>query len=68
MTANFLLNLEEIECTIDTTVNHLDVTITNKYGHLRTCVYHKPTTAPHYLPYTSPSIPHEYHRNIPILH
>ena len=53
----------EIECTIDTTVNYLDVTISNEHGHLRTCVYHKPTADPYYLPYTSDH-PHKYHRNI----
>lgn len=54
----------EIECTIDTSVNYLDVTITNENGHLRTSVYHKPTAEPYYLPYTSDH-PHKYHRNIP---
>jgi len=54
----------EIECKIDTSVNYLDVTITNEDGQLRTCVYHKPTADPYYLPYTSDH-PHQYHRNIP---
>jgi hypothetical protein len=53
----------EIECTINTTVNYLDVTISNEHGHL-TCVYHKPTADPYYLPYISDH-PHTYHRNIP---
>jgi hypothetical protein len=42
----------------------LDVTIINKNGQLKTCVYHKPTAEPYYLPYTSDH-PHKYHRNIP---
>jgi hypothetical protein len=54
----------EIECKIDSSVNYLDVTITNENGRLRTSVYHKPTAAPYYLPYTSDH-PHKYHRNIP---
>jgi hypothetical protein len=54
----------EIECTIDSSVNYLDVRITNENGTLRTSVYHKPTAEPYYLPYTSDH-PHKYHRNIP---
>ena len=54
----------EIECTIDTSVNYLDVTITNENGHLRTSVYHKPTAEPYILPYTSDH-PRHIHRNIP---
>ena len=54
----------EIESTISTSVNYLDVTITNESGRLRTTVYHKPTAQPYYLPYTSDH-PHQYHRNIP---
>jgi hypothetical protein len=54
----------EIECTIGTSCNYLDVTIKNDNGQLRTLVYHKPTAEPYYLPYTSDH-PHRYHRNIP---
>ncbi|CAF4117108.1 unnamed protein product [Adineta steineri] len=54
----------EIECTIASTVNYLDVTITNEEGQLKTTVYHKPTAEPYYLPYRSDH-PHKYHRNIP---
>jgi hypothetical protein len=54
----------EIEYTIATSVNYLDVTLTNENGQLRTTVYHKPTPEPYYLPYTSDH-PHRYHRNIP---
>ena len=57
------INLE-LESTIDTSVNYLDVTITNENGQLRTSVYHKPTAEPYYLPYTSDH-PHQYHRRIP---
>jgi hypothetical protein len=53
----------EIECTIDISVNYLDVTIKNENGKLRTLVYRKPTAEPYYLPYTSDH-PHKYHRNI----
>jgi len=54
----------EIESIIATSVNYLDVTITNENGQLKTSVYHKPTAEPYYLPYTSDH-PHKYHRNIP---
>jgi hypothetical protein len=54
----------EIESTISTSVNYLDVTITNENGQLRTMIYHKPSAQPYYLPYTSDH-PHQYHRNIP---
>ncbi len=53
----------EIDYIIDTSVNCLDVTITNENGHLRTCVYHKPTAEPYYLPYKSDHT-HKYHHNI----
>ena len=54
----------EIDSSISTTVNYLDVLITNENGQLKTCVYHKPTAEPYYLPYRSDH-PHKYHRNIP---
>ena len=54
----------EIETNISSSVNYLEVTITNDNGQLRTKVYHKPTAEPYYLPYTSDH-PHRYHRNIP---
>ncbi len=43
----------EIDYTIDTSVNYLDVMIINENSHLKTCVYHKPTAEPYYLPYKS---------------
>ena len=42
-----------IESTINTSVHFLDVTITNENGQLRTSIFHKPTTEPYILPYTS---------------
>jgi hypothetical protein len=54
----------KIEPTISTCVHFLDVTITNENGRLRTCIYHKPTTEPYILPYTSDH-PRHFHRNIP---
>ena len=54
----------EIEPTISTSVNYLDVIITNENGQLRTSIYHKPTAEPYILPYTSDHPRHVY-RNIP---
>lgn len=54
----------EIETTISTSVNYLNINIINENGQLRTKIYHKTTTDPHYLPYQSDH-PHKYHRNIP---
>ena len=54
----------QVNLTISTSVNFLDVTITNEDGHLRTSVYHKPTNEPYILPYTSDH-PRHIHRNIP---
>lgn len=54
----------EIESTIGTSINYLDLMIKNDNGQLRTYVYHKPTSDPYYLPYHSEH-PHQYHRNIP---
>lgn len=54
----------EIESVISTSVNYLDLTISNENGRLRTMIYHKPSAQPYYLPYTSDH-PHHYHRNIP---
>ena len=53
-----------IESTINTSVHFLDVTITNENGQLRTSIFHKPTTEPYILPYTSDH-PHHVRRNIP---
>ena len=53
-----------IESTINTSVHFLDVTITNENGQLRTSIFHKPTTEPYVLPYTSDH-PHHVRRNIP---
>lgn len=54
----------EIETTIGTSVNVLDVTITNDNGQLRTSIYHKPTGELYISPYTSDH-PHRMHCNIP---
>ncbi|CAF4765731.1 unnamed protein product, partial [Rotaria sp. Silwood2] len=54
----------KITTIISTSVHFLDVTITNENGQLRTSIYHKPTTEPYVLPYTSDH-PHHIHRNIP---
>ena len=54
----------EITPTIGTSVNFLDVTITNENGHLRTSIYHKSTAEPYILPYTSDH-PRHIHRHIP---
>ena len=53
-----------IESTINTSVHFLDVTIMNENGQLRTSIFHKPTTEPYVLPYTSDH-PHHVRRNIP---
>ena len=54
----------QLESNLGLSVNYLDVIINNEHGRLRTMIYHKPTSQPHYLPYTSDH-PHRYHRNIP---
>lgn len=54
----------EIEPTIATSVNYLDVIIKNESGQLRTTIYHKPIAEPYYLSCTSDH-PYRYHRNIP---
>jgi hypothetical protein len=54
----------EIESTMGSSANYLDVTIINDNGRLTTKIYHKPTAEPYFLPYTSDH-PHRYHRNIP---
>ena len=54
----------KITSTINTTVHFLDVTIANENGHLRTSLYHKPTSEPYILPYTSDH-PRHIQRNIP---
>lgn len=53
-----------IEPTQGSTVNFLDVTVSNENGQLRTSIHHKPMAEPYYLPYTSDH-PHRIHRNIP---
>ena len=53
-----------IESTTNTSVHFLDVIITNGNGQLRTSIFHKPTTEPYILPYTS-NHPHHVRRNIP---
>ena len=53
-----------IQSTINTSVHFLDVTITNENGQLRISIFHKPTTEPYILPYTSDH-PHHVRRNIP---
>ena len=57
------VNIEN-ETNMSSSVNYLDVTITNENGQLRIKVYHKPPAKPYYLPYTSDH-PHRYHRNTP---
>ena len=54
----------EIESTIGSLANYLDVMIINDNGRLTTKIYHKSTAEAYYLPYTSDH-PHRYHRNIP---
>ncbi|CAF1184049.1 unnamed protein product [Didymodactylos carnosus] len=54
----------QIKYTIDTSVNDLNVNIMNQNGQLITSIFHKPTTEPHILPYTSDH-PRHIHRNIP---
>ncbi|CAF1421199.1 unnamed protein product [Adineta ricciae] len=54
----------KISTSINTSVHFLDVTVINESGHLRTSIYHKPTTEPYVLPYTSDHPRHIY-RNIP---
>ena len=56
-----------IESTINASVYFLDVTITNENGQLRTSIFHKPTTEPYILPYTSDH-PHHVRRNTCILY
>ena len=53
-----------ISTSIGTSVHFLDLTVTNENGQLRTAIYHKPTTEPYILPYTSDH-PRHIHRNIP---
>ena len=54
----------KINYEISTSVNFLDITITNEKGQLKTSIYHKPTTEPYILPFTSDH-PRHIHRNIP---
>ena len=54
----------QINYEINTSVNFLDITISNKNGCLKTTIYHKPTTEPYILPFTSDH-PRRIHRNIP---
>ncbi|CAF1354147.1 unnamed protein product [Adineta ricciae] len=57
------INIKLSTC-INTSVHFLDVTVSNESGQLRTVIYHKPTTEPYVLPYTSDHPRHDY-RNIP---
>ncbi|CAF3146940.1 unnamed protein product [Rotaria sp. Silwood2] len=61
--ANRDVNIK-IEYRIHTSIDFLDVTIMNENAQLRTSIYHKPTTEPYILPYTSDH-PHHVQRNIP---
>lgn len=54
----------KISYKINTSVNFLDVTLTNEDSKLKTSIYHKPTTEPYILPYISDHSQH-IHRNIP---
>ena len=54
----------QINYEINTSVNFLDITISKKNGCLITTIYHKPTTEPYILPFTSDH-PRHIHRNIP---
>ena len=54
----------KISYEIKTSVNFLDITIVNENGSLKTTIYHKPTTEPYILPFTSDH-PRHIHRNIP---
>ena len=54
----------KINYAINTSVDFLDITITNENCQLRTAIYHKPATEPYILPYTSDH-PRHIHRNIP---
>ena len=54
----------QINYKINTSANFLDITISNKNGCLETTIYHKPTTEPYILPFTSDH-PRHIHRNIP---
>lgn len=49
---------------INTSVDFLDVTMSNEDGLLRTTIFHKPTAEPYILPYTSDH-PAHIRRNIP---
>ncbi len=54
----------KINYTINTSVDFLDITITNNNSQLKTSIYHKPAAAPYILPYTSDH-PRHIHHNIP---
>jgi hypothetical protein len=54
----------KITYTINTSVDFLDITITNQSGQLKTSIYHKPAAEPYILPYSSDH-PHHILRNIP---
>ena len=54
----------KINYEINASVNFLDVTITNENSQLKTSIYHKPTTEPYILPYTSDH-PQHVHRKTP---
>ncbi|CAF4572884.1 unnamed protein product, partial [Rotaria sp. Silwood2] len=53
----------KITTTISQTLDYLDVTIENKNGNLKTCIYHKSASEPYILPYSSDH-PRHVHINI----
>ena len=53
----------QIEYRIATSIDFLDVSITNENGRLKTSVYHKSAAEPYILPFTSDH-PRHIHRNI----
>ncbi len=53
-----------VTCLVNTSVDFLDITITNENSQLRTTIYHKPAAEPYILPYTSDH-PRHVHHNIP---
>ncbi|CAF5025666.1 unnamed protein product, partial [Rotaria sp. Silwood1] len=53
-----------ISYSIQSTIDFLDVTVSNDNGQLKTTIFHKPAAEPYILPYTSDHPRHVYH-NIP---
>ena len=54
----------KISYKIHSSVDFLDVIVTNEDGQLKTSIFHKPAAEPYILPYTSDH-PRHVHRNIP---